>query len=119
MFIPDPVCRTIAIAENLTNPNPDPGQKCKFPFTHNRKTFTKCIRTEVDANFWCGTEMPAKESEIIHDKKWGICNDMCEREIGIFTLRPRHCSPLNTFIYQYKLFLEYINPHMNRFWLLV
>ena len=83
LFIPDPVCRTIPYYGNSTNPNPDPGQKCIFPFTHNQQTFTKCIRTIDDKNFWCGTD--SDESKIRHENKWGICNEMCEKQIGRLT----------------------------------
>ena len=79
----DPVCRTIPHLGNSTIPNPDPGQKCIFPFTYNQRKFTKCMRTIDDKDFWCGTD--SDESKISHENKWGICNEMCEKEIGRLT----------------------------------
>ena len=81
LFILDPVCRTIAYSGNSSNANPDPGQRCVFPFTHNQREFRKCIRTISDKEFWCGTD--SDESKIDLDEKWGICNEKCEQEIGI------------------------------------
>ena len=81
LLILDPVCRTLAYPGNSSNANPDPGQKCVFPFTHHQQKFTKCIRARDDKDFWCGTD--SDESKIDLDEKWGICNEKCEQEIGI------------------------------------
>ena len=65
MFI-DRMCRT----RSLRGPeNPDPDQKCEFPFEHHTKRYDLCIEWEGRDYFWCKT---GKEAN-----KWGQCNDAC------------------------------------------
>ena len=65
----------------LNSTNPDPCQKCVFPFEHKGKTYKECIKTKKGDDFWCATEGynegsgkdDKTKSNTVKENKWGLC----------------------------------------------
>ena len=71
----DPICRTIA-TDNL-NTNPDPDKRCHFSEDKNN-VHQRCSKDERNGAFWCPTLGWAHHKH----SKWGLCNQMCDKESG-------------------------------------
>ena len=57
--------------------NPDPYRRCHFS-ENISNVQERCSKTTDGSAFWCPTRGYAQNK----DSKWGVCNDMCDKEHG-------------------------------------
>ena len=70
-------CRTRRNNNNgqTNNDNPDPDQKCVFPFIWSGVKHYSCVNDDVAGGSWCSTKVDRSGKYI--DTKWGICLPTC------------------------------------------
>jgi hypothetical protein len=73
----DASCRSRRNNNNgqTNNDNPDPDQKCVFPFIWAGVKHNSCINDDDAGGSWCSTKVDRYGKYI--DRKWGICSPTC------------------------------------------